>query len=56
MSWPKDVEYHKKRQEEIEKGGWKFFRYNKLPSDNELCRDLEGYTNGSYQEFSKANV
>jgi very-short-patch-repair endonuclease len=30
-----------KRQEEIEKGGWKFLRYKKLPNDNKLTEDLE---------------
>jgi hypothetical protein len=33
-------EYDRNRQIEIEKGGWKFFRYKKLPNDNKLNEDL----------------
>jgi len=35
------VESDRKRQEEIEKEGWRFLRYSKLPSDNELRKSLE---------------
>ena len=33
-------ETDRKRQREIEKGGWRFLRYNKLPNDNELNKTL----------------
>lgn len=35
-------EIDRKRQEELEKDGWKFIRYRKLPNDNQLNKDLLG--------------
>jgi hypothetical protein len=38
--WHQNKEADQKRQKKIEQEGWKFLRYNKLPNDNILHKDL----------------
>jgi len=38
--WHLDKDADRDRQSEIEKGGWRFCRYSKLPDDNQLNNDL----------------
>ena len=34
------IEYHKNRQKRIEDQGWKFLRYNKVPSLEQIKNDI----------------
>jgi len=45
--WHQDKEKDRKRQTEIEKVGWKFLRYSKLPDDNILSKNIIGVCNGN---------